>query len=428
MAANKPLDDENPRKRKRVIPTRAAGTPVNAAFTNPADELFAEVFSLREKQISDSEVASPHILEAHNPNHNNDLTNNSNKIESGKVESSQVKPGKVDFDAADSNADSGRIIAETSPSRNFTKFTNSIVQDAIPEKYFRGQSKHTYDVLYQHTRGAVKPIRQIQLTKSELMKLTGLSDKTVQTHIKYLKAAGLIMNYPLHGSHRGWVYEIYIPQELEKLDLEDPGKVESSMVKSGKHFTWETMKNLTLLDHTNPVENKDTYGFPKTSSKTNTKNDDDSARVREAFAALTSRLDAAVTKLTGRGVSKNDAENWGTLADLLILEMEAAASRTETISSVPAFLTEVLRRKLLGGGSPALTKLQKVKLDTVGKPNAAGEYEKKPLSAQGRKAALSELQDFANEEFLADFEKWYTAADWQWLKSELAKLKQVEGE
>ena len=38
---------------------------------------------------------------------------------------------------------------ETSPARDYTKVSNSIMKRAIPEKYFRGLSKHTYDVLYQ---------------------------------------------------------------------------------------------------------------------------------------------------------------------------------------------------------------------------------------------------------------------------------------
>ncbi len=66
---------------------------------------------------------------------------------------------------------------------------------------------------------------------------------------------------------------------------------------------------------------------------------------------MTKRLDATVKKLTGKAASKNEAERWGILAELLILEMEAAVSRTGAISSAPAFLTEVLRRKLLNGSS-----------------------------------------------------------------------------
>jgi hypothetical protein len=65
-------------------------------------------------------------------------------------------------------------------------------------------------------------------------------------------------------------------------------------------------------------------------------------------------------------------------------------------------------------------------LDTVGKPNEEGEYEKKPLDFAGREAALLELQDFAGEEFLRDFEKWYTRKTGRglrlnWIKSNRLK-------
>ena len=104
--------------------------------------------------------------------------------------------------------------------------------------------------------------------------------------------------------------------------------------------------------------------------------------------------------------------------------MEAAASRTDTISSMPAFLTEVLRRKLLQGNNSVAAESPKQKAEAVGEPGAAGEYEKKPLDKQGREAALLELRDFADEDFLEDFKKWYTAADWKWLTAELSKIKQ----
>ena len=434
MAAKNSPDSDNLRKRKRIIPTRPAGTPVNPAFSNPADELFAQGFANRNFNDLEATATISGTLLSENSNEPSLL--NKPDSEASMVKSSKVKSSKVKI-TEDGNAQAGssqvkygkdviRNIIETSPSHDFTKFTNSIVQNAIPEKYFRGQSKHTYDVLYQHTRGAINPVRRVQLTKLELMKLTGLSDKTVQTHIKHLKEVGLIMNHSLPGSHKGWMYEVFIPQEVEQPTITESSKVKSSKVKSGKNFTSQTGKNFTLLDHTNPIENKGVISVSKTSLKTNTKNDDDDARVNVAFSALTKRLDAAAEKLTGKGVSENETEKWGTLADLLILEMEAAARHTDTISSVPAFLTEVLRRKLLNGAAQFSIKSPRVRTDTVGKPNAAGEYEKKPLDAAGREAALLELQDFADEKFLADFEKWYTIEDWQWLTDRLGESDRSE--
>ncbi len=143
------------------------------------------------------------------------------------------------------------------------------------------------------------------------------------------------------------------------------------------------------------TEDKDTYSSANTSFKDNTKNDDD-ARVSETFLVMSKRLDAAVKKITGKGVSRVEAEKWGTLADLLILELEVAARRADGVSSVPAFLTEVLRRQFFASRQQqsSASKHSKVKHDTVGKPES-GQYEIKPLDTKGREAALEQLSEFA---------------------------------
>jgi hypothetical protein len=66
----------------------------------------------------------------------------------------------------------------------------------------------------------------------------------------------------------------------------------------------------------------------------------------EAYALLLSRLQQAVRDVTGRESTSTDAERWGEFADLLITELKIAAGRTGSVSSVPAFLTEHLRRRL----------------------------------------------------------------------------------
>src|SRR5947209_20425652 len=53
----------------------------------------------------------------------------------------------------------------------------------------------------------------------------------------------------------------------------------------------------------------------------------------------------AVKEVTGREPSATEAGRWAELADVLITELKIAAGRT-TVSSVPAFLAEHLRRRL----------------------------------------------------------------------------------
>jgi hypothetical protein len=61
---------------------------------------------------------------------------------------------------------------------------------------------------------------------------------------------------------------------------------------------------------------------------------------------LLSRLKTAVREITGKDSTGGEAKRWGELAELLVTELKIAAGRTENVSSVPAFLTEHLRRRL----------------------------------------------------------------------------------
>jgi hypothetical protein len=79
----------------------------------------------------------------------------------------------------------------------------------------------------------------------------------------------------------------------------------------------------------------------KTSFKTNTERDDDD----EAFAEFNAALKKAAKEITGREPSHVETARWGELAEVLITELKISAGRT-TISSVPAFLAEHLRRRL----------------------------------------------------------------------------------
>jgi hypothetical protein len=78
----------------------------------------------------------------------------------------------------------------------------------------------------------------------------------------------------------------------------------------------------------------------KTSFKTKDDQIDD-----EAFARFVAAVKRAVVEITGREPNASDAVRWEELAEVLTTELRIAAGRT-TISSVPAFLAEHLRRRL----------------------------------------------------------------------------------
>jgi hypothetical protein len=72
--------------------------------------------------------------------------------------------------------------------------------------------------------------------------------------------------------------------------------------------------------------------------KTSTEKDDD-----EVFAELNAALKKAAKEITGRESSQAETARWGEPAEILVTELKIAAGRT-TVSSVPAFLAEHLRR------------------------------------------------------------------------------------
>jgi len=313
---------------------------------------------------------------------------------------------------------------ETSPARDYTKVSNSIMKRAIPEKYFRGLSKHTYDVLYQKTRGAIVPSRTIQLTKDELVRLTGISKDAIKLHIKYLKETGLLKSRPAIGSHAGWEYEIFVPEEIEETEQVGARQGKARQGKASENLPLHSGQNLPPLTHTNPIGNKETYDSAKTSYKDKEKNDD------EPFGKMTETLAKAFEKVSGKTPQKSDAAKLNELAELLAMELEIAAARTKSISNVPAFLTEHLRRRLIGKISATETTSKKPKVGEVSKTGKSigtetvEEYEAEPLSKEGRETVLKTMRQYLDKgqsEFIMSFQQTYTLEDWNWLMKELEK-------
>jgi hypothetical protein len=56
-------------------------------------------------------------------------------------------------------------------------------------------------------------------------------------------------------------------------------------------------------------------------------------------------METVSREVTSKGLTIEDAARWDELAELLVTELKIAAGRT-TVSNVPAFLTEHLRRRL----------------------------------------------------------------------------------
>ena len=224
------------------------------------------------------------------------------------------------------------------PERNFNKRANSLERSALPAGQFPGASKKIYDALYVRTRGAVVPTRMVQARHRELLAWSGVKDiKTIKTHLNKLREQGLVAWQTLKGEHEGSFYEVFLPEEAGS----DPDLAQSQPNPSPAQKTdLDLAQFLGWAGLGNPIDSKGFNPNDKTSFKTNTENDDD-----EAFADLLADLKRAVREVTGREVSPAERMRWKEVSDILVTELKIAAGRT-TVSSVPAFLAEHLRRRL----------------------------------------------------------------------------------
>lgn len=301
------------------------------------------------------------------------------------------------------------VTKPTAPKSDFTRVPNSIAREAIPERLFKGMSKNTYDALFLKTRGAIIPIRRIRATKSDLIRWTGVSDVTLDKHIRHLKVVGLLKVDFCIGSHEGNWYEVLIPEEINIPNQPNQPDQPNILKKLGGDIP-------NLVGRVGGVvllENKEDKELPKTSLKTNTIGDDD------ALAKFAARMNEASRKLTKKGLKKDEEGKWEELAELLVMELEIAAARTKSISNVPAFLTEHLRRRLIGKSAAVEGKAKASKPTKVGKSeNVVEEYEAEPLTEQGREAVLKTMLEYigkGQDEFVVNQQNTYTKDDWDWL-------------
>jgi hypothetical protein len=257
---------------------------------------------------------------------------------SPKVDQTQPSPDPKSVEAKDSPKvdQSQSKPSPIAPDRNFNKRANSLEHSALPAGQFPGASKKIYDALYVRTRGAVVPTRTVQARHRELLAWSGVKDiKTIKTHLNKLREQGLITWQTLKGEHEGSFYDVFLPEEASP-DLAQTQPNGSPDLKTDLDLA----QKLGWAGLPNRIDSQGLNAPDKTSFKTNTERDDD-----EAFADLIADLRRAVREVTGREVSPAERARWKELSDILVTELKIAAGRT-TISSVPAFLAEHLRRRL----------------------------------------------------------------------------------
>jgi hypothetical protein len=203
----------------------------------------------------------------------------------------------------------------------------------MPQGLFRGKSKQVYDYLYHQTRGAMTPKRSARKSRKEILKGSGLGSMvTVDAAIDHLRTVGLLAVQPAVGSLIGNEYEVFTPEEAT---TRTPSTTSTTSLTQKVDNLDVPESSSTSITQT--FDSTDGYGAPKTKIKDKDHIDDDAA------LALLESLRQAERDITGKNSS--NSLQWKELADVLIAELRIASGRT-TVSNVPAFLAEHLRRRL----------------------------------------------------------------------------------
>lgn len=228
-----------------------------------------------------------------------------------------------------------------------------------------------YSVMYRETLS--KGQRERHFGFKELCIKTGIrSDRTIRRALDGLqeKLSVEIVSY-FHGNPLGPRYRVYDPKEILKrrktagIEIDPQSKriigtgvgtgvptgvstgAQTAVATGGKNYgsapvetTPVTPVLSTGVDKYRNSSEAVSHPGAASSSNQHRRSDDD-----EAFADFVGLLRENAAEITGRQPSAADAVRWRELAEVLVTELRIAAGRT-TVSSVPAFLAEHLRRRL----------------------------------------------------------------------------------
>jgi hypothetical protein len=243
-----------------------------------------------------------------------------------------TKPSQSSLPSQSSQSSHTGQTKRIAPEKDFAKVPNSLAREVIPAKEFKGKSKQLYDSLYAMTRGSITPKMSIRATRARLMKLAGIGSRvTFESHVAHLSAVGLLRVVPIAGEHEGNEYTVFLPEERTMTSqTSHSSQTSPTQDQDGLVSPENSLTSQSLI-----IDSQDTSGASKTSFKTKDKNTDDEA--------APARLRELEKELTGK--NSGNAAQWNELFDVLAAELRIAAGRT-TVSSVPAFLAEHLRRRL----------------------------------------------------------------------------------
>ena len=227
-----------------------------------------------------------------------------------------------------------------------------------------------YSVMYRETIS--KGIRERHYGPSELCKKTGIrSDKTVRMAVRGL-CRKLSVEVVSHGAYfpQGPRYRVYEPKDIVRrrklagIEIDPQTKQITSPVDTTVDTTVETPVNavpdgdtkiysstgvevtgVTPVEVTGLYKERKNIGSSEVSESSSSSNDLRRGADDEAFAGFLTEFKTVVKELTGKDPTPVERERYRELAQVLLTELRIAAGRT-TVSSVPSFLAEHLRRRL----------------------------------------------------------------------------------
>jgi hypothetical protein len=223
------------------------------------------------------------------------------------------------------------------------KAANSIVRQGVTGGHFKGKSKQLYDCLYSLPRGAVVPSRKIRIRRTNLMTKAHIGSRvTFDANILHLRNIGLIRVRNIAGEHEGNEYEVLLPEEVSMPSQSSLSSLTTQASPAQNQDRLDSPESSQTRHSSSQIESTTSEESKTLSLRPPEKTfDDDDA----ALAGLVASFRTASKEITGRDLSHAENDRWRELADVLVAELKIAAGRT-TVSSVPAFLAEHLRRRL----------------------------------------------------------------------------------
>ena len=247
------------------------------------------------------------------------------------------------------------------------KFTN---QAQYLDATHTASEQRIYSVMYRETIS--KGIRERHYGPSELCKKTGIrSDKTVRIAVRGL-CQKLSLEVVSHGAYfpQGPRYRVYEPKDIVRrrklagIEIDPQTKQITSPVDTTVGTTVDTtvtgipdgttnnyrstpveITGVTPVEITGVYKERKDIGSSEISESGSSSNDLRPGADDEAFAGFLTEFKTVVKELTGKDPTPAERERYRELAQVLLIELRIAAGRT-TVSSVPSFLAEHLRRRL----------------------------------------------------------------------------------